>query len=96
MDSDQCRPKNRLEYTITKELQESLNNAIESLPERYQQAFKLSRFHDLTYEEIAKEMGISVNGVKINIKKALAHLRKKLTEYLITVSFITNWFLNLF
>jgi len=73
-----------LEYTISNELEKHLNEAIESLPERYKQAFKLSRFNDLTYEEIAVEMGISINGVKINIKKALEQLRKKMTDYLIT------------
>lgn len=71
-----------LEYTISNELEKRLNEAIESLPPRYKQAFKLSRYNDLTYEEIATEMGISINGVKINIKKALEHLRKVLSDYL--------------
>jgi len=76
--------QNPLEYTIINELENRLSEAIEALPERYKQAFKLSRFSDLTYEEIAVEMGISINGVKMNIKKALEHLRKKLAEYLVT------------
>lgn len=71
-----------LEYTIAQELEKHLDEAIESLPDRYRQAFKLSRFKDMTYEEIAVEMGISINGVKINIKKALEHLRNKLGDYL--------------
>jgi RNA polymerase sigma-70 factor, ECF subfamily len=79
--------QNPLEYTITNELEVHLHKAIETLPDRYKQAFMLSRFNDLTYGEIAIEMGISINGVKMNIKKALEHLRKNLTEYLLT-SFI--------
>jgi RNA polymerase sigma-70 factor (ECF subfamily) len=71
-----------LEYIITNELEEKVKEAIESLPPRYKEAFKLSRYNDLKYEEIAREMGISVNGVKINIKKALEHLREKLDVYL--------------
>lgn len=76
--------QNPLEYTISNELINHFQDAVESLPERYRQAFKLSRYNDLTYEEIAVEMGISVNGVKMNIKKALEHLRKKLADYLIS------------
>lgn len=83
-----------LEYTIVNELQEHLNEAIESLPNRYKQAFKLSRFNNKTYQEIADEMGISVNGVKINIKKALAHLRIKLIDYLIVTISAVSLFLN--
>jgi len=75
--------ENPLEYTIVNELEMRLGEAIESLPERYRQAFMLSRFKNMTYEEIALEMGISINGVKINIKKALEHLRKKLADFLV-------------
>lgn len=74
-----------LEYTISNDLELRYREAVETLPDRYKQAFKLSRFEDLRYEEIAIEMGISVNGVKMNIKKALEHLRKKLQEYLIAI-----------
>lgn len=71
-----------LEYIITSELEEKVTEAIESLPPRYKEAFKLSRYHNLKYDEIACEMGISVNGVKVNIKKALEQLREKLQAYL--------------
>jgi RNA polymerase sigma-70 factor (family 1) len=71
-----------LEYTIMNEFEEHVKNAIEMLPPRYKQAFKLSRFENMTYEEIAVEMGISINGVKMNIKKALEFLREKLSDYL--------------
>jgi RNA polymerase sigma-70 factor (ECF subfamily) len=85
--------QNPLEYTISNELEERLNEAIEALPERYKQAFKLSRFKDMTYEEIATEMNISVDGVKMDIKKALENLRKKLVEYLVTLLIISTIFL---
>jgi len=74
-----------LEYTIMNEFEERVAEAIESLPPRYKQAFKLSRFNDLTYPEIAIEMGISIDGVKMNMKKALESLREKLSDYLITI-----------
>lgn len=71
-----------LEYIITSELEQKLNDAIESLPPRYKEAFKLSRFQQLKYSEIAIKMGISVDGVKMNIKKALEQLREKMGIYL--------------
>jgi len=79
-----------LEYIITNELEEKVEEAVESLPPRCREAFKLSRYHNMKYEEIALEMGISVNGVKINIKKALEHLREKLEVYLKFVNIIVS------
>ena len=77
--------QNPLEYAIANELEKKINEAIEALPDRYKEAFKLSRFKNLSYEEISVEMGISVNGVKMNIKKALEHLRKKLAPNLLAL-----------
>jgi RNA polymerase sigma-70 factor, ECF subfamily len=72
-----------LEYIITQELEDRIYSAIESLPVQYRKAFELSRFSDFTYDEIASEMGISVNSVKTNIKNALAKLREKLSDLFI-------------
>jgi RNA polymerase sigma-70 factor (family 1) len=72
--------ENPLDYIVTRELEERIAEAINSLPPQYARAFKLSRFNDLTYEQIAREMGISINSVKTDIKKALAILRKTLFD----------------
>ncbi|HEX2935070.1 MAG TPA: RNA polymerase sigma-70 factor [Bacteroidales bacterium] len=74
--------ENPLDYILTQELEQRINKAIELLPEQYKKTFTLSRFHDLTYDEIAAEMGISVNSVKTNIKNALSKLRASLGEFL--------------
>jgi RNA polymerase sigma-70 factor, ECF subfamily len=82
-----------LDYMISQELENRISAAIESLPEQYKRAFKLSRFNDLSYAEIATEMNISVNSVKTNIKKALVKLRETLKDiFLILVIFAS--FLN--
>ncbi|HEX3006915.1 MAG TPA: RNA polymerase sigma-70 factor [Bacteroidales bacterium] len=79
-----------LEYTITNDLEVEARKAIELLPPRYKEAFILSRRYNLPYDEIARVMGISTNGVKMNIKKALEQLREKLADYLkVIVLFIT-------
>lgn len=74
--------ENPLDYILTQELEVRIIKAIESLPDQYKKTFTLSRFHDLTYDEIAAEMGISVNSVKTNIKNALSKLRESLGEFL--------------
>jgi RNA polymerase sigma-70 factor (family 1) len=74
-----------LEYTIMNEFEKRVDDAIELLPPRYKQAFKMSRFNNMTYQEIAVEMGISIDGVKMNMKKALESLREKLSDYLISI-----------
>jgi RNA polymerase sigma-70 factor, ECF subfamily len=73
--------ENPLDYILTLELEEHIQKAIDTLPAQYKKAFQLSRFNDLTYEEIAVEMGISVNSVKTNIKNALSKLRDQLIDY---------------
>ncbi len=74
-----------LDYILTKELEEKINSVIEELPPQYKKCFKLSRYQDLTYEEIARKMKISVNSVKTNIKNALAIIRKELLTFLIAI-----------
>jgi len=70
---DDDYPPDRL---LGKELENEISNAIEQLPHQMKTVFKLSRFENKTYEEIAKEMGISVNTVKYHVKQALSLLRK--------------------
>ena len=45
----------------------------------------MSRYHDMKYEEIAAQMGISVNTVKYHIKNALSRLRIDLKDYLMVL-----------
>ena len=74
--------ENPLDYLLTLELEEHIKKAVDTLPGQYKKAFLLSRINELTYEEIAAEMGISVNSVKTNIKNALVKLREQLNEFL--------------
>lgn len=65
-----------------KDISKILNKCIEQLPEGCRKAFILSRGRNLTYHDIAREMGISVNTVKMQIKIALSRLRLALRDYL--------------
>ena len=59
-----------------------LKKAIENLPQKRREIFKLNKYFGLTYEEIANEMGISKNTVHSQISKALSTIRSKLVSFL--------------
>ena len=77
--SDYDYPLGRL---IAMELEESIEKAINSLPAECREVFRLSRMEELSYPEISKRLGISVNTVKYHMKNALEHMREQLKEYL--------------
>ena len=54
---------------------------IAELPLRQREAFELSRFDGLRYEEIAGVMGVSIRTVENHIRQALRHLRDRLREF---------------
>lgn len=60
---------------LESELEQEMGLAIEDLSESTRRIFKMSRLDGMQYDEIAKELGVSVNTVKYHIKKALATLR---------------------
>lgn len=64
-----------------KELEEAAEQAVAALPQRRRQIFVLSRRHGLTYPEIAEALGISVNTVETQIRRALKFLRKRLAVF---------------
>lgn len=67
---------------MEKELQNIVDLAIEKLPFQTKKVFELKRKDELSYEEIAVELNISVNTVRYHIKSALRTLREELEEYL--------------
>lgn len=52
--------------------------AIRNLPPRTREAFALHRFEDMTYEAIARRLGISVSAVSKLVARALAHVTVEL------------------
>ena len=65
-----------------KELEALINEAIAELPEQCGVVFKMSRFGNLKYAEIADELNISVKTVENHMGKALKLMRDKLKDYL--------------
>ena len=72
--------ENPLDYLVSNETEQRILKAIDELPERYQQTFKLRIFDELSYEEIATKMGVTKNTVKSNLREARSELREKLKD----------------
>lgn len=70
---------------IQKELEQTITDCINQLPEECRRVFTMSRYEQMKQEDIARELHISVNTVKYHMKNALAFLRKNLAQYLATV-----------
>ncbi|MDR2773532.1 MAG: RNA polymerase sigma-70 factor [Tannerella sp.] len=71
-----------LAVLLENELEEKIRQAIENLPADSRRIFKMSRFENKRYDQIAEESGISVNTVKYHIKNALMRLKDELQEFL--------------
>jgi len=63
---------------MAKDLQQEIDAAIDSLPERCRLIFVLSRFEEMSYQEIADQLEISIKTVEHQIGKALRSLREAL------------------
>jgi RNA polymerase sigma-70 factor (family 1) len=64
------------------ELESRIANALEKLPEQCRLIFKMSRFEELKYQEIADRLGLSIKTVENQIGKALKIMRTELADYL--------------
>ena len=74
--------ENAAQQLLHNELKDQITAAINTLPPKCQLVFKLSRFEELTYKEIAAKLGISVKTVENQMGKALRVLREKMQTYL--------------
>ena len=64
------------------ELTQKIYEAIGQLPEKYQEAFVMHRFKDMSYKEIALQLNVSTKTIDYRIQQALKILRNDLKEYL--------------
>jgi len=83
LDEDLALPANdpSVEQRVIGEQQlDRLMKSVKKLPARCQQVFVLSRFHDMSYPEIAARLDISVKMVEKHITKALAICRSEVGD----------------
>ncbi|MFT6868165.1 MAG: RNA polymerase sigma-70 factor (ECF subfamily) [Cyclobacteriaceae bacterium] len=64
----------------TEGIQVRIYDAIDNLPPRCSEIFKLSRLEGLKYQEIADHLHISIKTVEVQMGKALRVLREKLSD----------------
>lgn len=77
--SDSDIPADQL---IGKELENTIDSAVATLPPECSKIFILSRRELLSHREIARRLHISENTVKVQIYRALTKIRKVLKNYL--------------
>lgn len=70
-----------LNHLMTEELQTLLQKTINELPDQCRKVFELSRYENLTNEEISINLDMTVNTVKTHIGRALKKLRETLQHY---------------
>jgi RNA polymerase sigma-70 factor (ECF subfamily) len=71
-----------------RELLEILMRGIQKLPTRRKQVFTMSRFDGMSYDEIAKNLGISKSSVNQHIVEALVFLRTYLRNQMAVLALI--------
>jgi RNA polymerase sigma-70 factor, ECF subfamily len=76
------------------ELQQEIQKAIALLPEQCRMVFKLSRFEDMKYSEIATHLNISVKTVENHMGKALKLMREQLKDYLPILLLLMPWLIR--
>lgn len=66
---------------VVDELEKTIRNAIDSLPDQCKEIFILSRFKKFRYQEIADKLGISIKTVEKKMSISLKSLRETLKDY---------------
>lgn len=79
---------------MASELENRIFKALDKLPEQCRLVFKLSRFEELKYAEIAEQLNISVKTVENQMGKALRIMREQLKDYLPLLLVLMNGLLT--
>lgn len=77
-----CGKFDDLDFCVANELAVRIREAVEELPETYRETFRLSRFGELTNNEVASMQNVSVKTVEYRISQSLKILMTKLKDYL--------------
>lgn len=85
LESDNSQP---LDQMMEKELANKIKLSVNSLPKQTREVFLMKREQDLSYEEIAIQLHITINTVRFHIKTAMKRLRIELEDYLILLLFL--------
>lgn len=70
------------EIIYSNEVQHIIESTLSTLPERTREVFLMSRYQNLSKQEIATALGITTKGVEYHLANALKSLRVSLKDYL--------------
>jgi len=73
-------PRATPDPALQREIRERIAAAFEELPARLQVAARLALLEEKSYQEIAEALGISRNGVKSRVFRAVRLLQRKLRK----------------
>lgn len=79
MNQDHCITEDEVRY---RELASQIEQGVQMLPPKMKTIFTMSRNEGISHNDIAFELGVSVNTVKSTINRALKVLRSKVTTFL--------------
>lgn len=75
-------------YVLYSDLQSRLDEVLEQLDEKAAEAFRMNRFENLKYREIAERLQVSERTVEVRIGKALEFIRSHLHYFAMLLFFI--------
>ncbi len=64
-----------------RELKSQIDKALEALPERSREIFRMNRFEGLKYKEIAEKLSVSVKTVEADMTRTLKVLRERIVNF---------------
>jgi RNA polymerase sigma-70 factor (family 1) len=64
------------------QVEKELEQTIENLPEQCKIIFRLNRYENLSYPEIAQKLDVSLSTVKTQMSRAMNKLHEKMSKYL--------------
>jgi RNA polymerase sigma-70 factor (ECF subfamily) len=75
-----AKNENPVERISREQIGERVRHAVRKLPENMRLVVILSKYHGLSYEEIAGIMGCSVNAIKLRVHRAKSILAEELSD----------------
>lgn len=90
LDNLNQNPEFQPDRTTESALSQRIEKAIADLPEQCRLVFKLSRFEEMKYKDIAEHLNISIKTVENQMGKALKRLRLDLVDFLCFVMVFFN------
>ncbi len=75
-------PESVFDLAFSESIEHELEQTIENLPDQCKTIFRLHRFENMSYKEIADRLDVSTSTVRTQISRALSKIRDKMGKFL--------------